>query len=259
MFREMRYYVAMENTLAHSLTQLGCNDKQIRFYWANLQLGGATLADISKKARLQRSTTYLVASELVRLGLVSEDHKPYGKLFVAVEPDVVLGKLEARSRQFARQAVTFREALPELRAAHQATTTRPRVRTFEGKAGLTAIWKDLLHDEQEILLWTNQESERLFFPGDTHGLFIKERVGRHIPIRVLAVDNADGQKLQETDEGSLRQTKLLPSGYEFTSETYIYGDKVAILDVGRNIFGVITENAQIATSQRAIFELAWAH
>lgn len=247
----------MENVLAQSLVQLGCNDKQIRFYWANLQLGAATLADISKKARLQRSTTYLIASDLTHLGLISEDHKSYGKLFVAIEPDGVLAKLEAKGRQLGRQSLALKEVMPELRAAHQATTTRPRVRTFEGKAGLIAIWKDLLQDKQEILLWTNQESERQFFPDDTHGLFIKERVARQIPIRVLAVDNADGHKLQEADEGNLRQTELLPAGYDFTSETYIYGNKVAVLDVGKNIFGVITENAQIAKSQKTMFELAW--
>lgn len=247
----------MENVLAQSLVQLGCNDKQIRFYWANLQLGAATLTDISKRARLQRSTTYLMASDLVRLGLISEDHKSYGKLFVAIEPDAVLGKLEAKGRQLGRQSLALKEVLPELRAAHQATITRPRVRTFEGKAGLVAVWKDLLQEKQEILLWTNQESERQFFPDNTHGLFIKERVTRQIPIRVLAVDNSDGQKLQEADEGSLRHTRLLPTGYRPTSETYIYGDKVAVLDVGKDIFGVITENAQIAASQRAMFELAW--
>jgi sugar-specific transcriptional regulator TrmB len=247
----------MENVLAQSLLQLGCNDKQIRFYWANLQLGTASLADISKEARLQRSTTYLIASELTRLGLISEDHKSYGKLFVAIEPDAVLAKLETKRRQLDRQSFALKEVLPELRAAHRATTTRPRVRTFEGKAGLMAIWKDLLHDKQELLLWTNQESERLFFPGDTHNLFIKERVARQAPIRVLAVDNADGRELKAADRDNQRQTKLLPSDYDFTSETYIYGDKVAVLDIGRNVFGVITENEQIAQSQRAMFELSW--
>lgn len=247
----------MENVLAQSLMQLGCNDKQIRFYWANLQLGAAPLADISKKARLQRSTTYLIASELVQLGLVNEDHKSYGKLFVAVEPDAVLSKLEAKRRQIDRQSAAFKEALPELRATHNATTTRPRVRTFEGKAGLVAIWRDLLEVKQEILLWTNQETERHFFPDDMHALFIKERTARGIPIRVLAVNNPDGRELQREDEGRLRQTRLLNAECDFTSETYIYGDKVAVLDVGKNIFGVITENAQIARSQRAMFELAW--
>lgn len=56
----------------------------------------------------------------------------------------------------------------------------------------------------------------------------------------------------------LLKATVLPNEVYFTSETYIYGNKVTVLDIGRNIFGVVTENEQIASSQRAVFELAWS-
>lgn len=248
----------MDRALAGSLMQLGCNEKHIRFYRANLELGGVTLLEITKKARLQRSTAYVVASELVSMGLINEDHKTYKKLFMAADPDVILQKLEAKHRQIGRSSIAFKEVLPELRAAHQTTLVRPRVRTFEGKQGLVAVWKNILSERQEILLWTNQEVEARVFGEKTHDLFIKERLVKKIPIRALAVHNAQGETLRSGDVLSMRQTKLLPASTHFTSETYIYGNKVAILDIGADIFGVITENEQIAASQRAIFELAWS-
>lgn len=238
------------------LLQLGCNEKHIRFYKATLDLGAASLMEIAKKARLQRSTAYLLASELVEKGLVVEDHKTYKKQFVAAEPGVLLHKLEARQRQLRRSAIAFKEVLPELRAAHQVTATRPRVRTFEGKAGLVAVWKDILAAQQEILLWTNQQAERRVF-GNTHAQFVSERVKKNIPIRVLAVANDDGRALFAGDGQLLRETRLLPEKVQFTCETYIYGNKIAVLDIGKDIFGVITENEQIASSQRAIFESMW--
>ncbi len=247
----------MDRTLANALVQLGCTDKHIRFYRASLELGTATLMEIAKKARLQRSTAYVIATELVEKGLVIGDHRAYKESFVACEPDLILQKLEAKYRQVGRNSIAFKEALPELRAAHQTTMTRPRVRTFEGKAGLVGVWKDILADPDEILLWTNQQSEGQVFNDGTHDQFITERMRKKISIRVLAVNNPEGQALVDSDSKSLRQTKLLPEGTTFTSETYIYGDKVAILDIGKNIFGVITENGQIAASQRAIFELTW--
>lgn len=248
----------MDRILINALTQLGCNEKHIMFYRASLELGTATLMEVAKKARLQRSTAYLIASELVDMGLINEDHKAYKKSFVAAEPDYLLQKLEAKHRRMNRSAIALKEALPELRAAHQTSSIRPRVRTFEGSQGLIAVWKDILSGQQEILVWTNQETERHVFGQDTHDLFIKERVNKQIPIRVLAVNNVKAQVLLETDSQSLRQTKLLPANVAFTSETYIYGNKVAILDIGKDIFGVITENQQIAASQRAMFELAWS-
>jgi len=247
----------MEKTLTASLLLLGCDEKHIRFYRANLELGAAPLVEIAKKARLQRSTAYLIATEMVERGLANEDHKTYKKLFVAAEPDVILRKLEAKHRQIGRSTIQLKEVLPELRAAHQATTTRPRVRTFEGGAGLAAVWKDILAEQQEVLLWTNQQTEQLVFDAPTHELFIRERMAKQIPMRVLAVNNPQGETLLETDQHCLRQTKLLPAGTHFTCETYIYGNKIAVLDMGKTVFGVITENEQIAESQRAMFELTW--
>ncbi len=240
------------------LMQLGCSDKHIKFYRANLALGAATLSEIIKAAHLQRSTAYLIASEMVTMGLAQEDHKAYKKLFVAAEPEVLLRKLEAKHRSLGRSTITFKEALPELQAAHHATTTRPSVRTFEDKTGLQAVWKDILESKSEILLWSNQSSEEHIFDAEAHGSFIRERIAKNIPIRVLAVNNDLGRELQANDSGNLRHTKLLPDSVPFTSETYMYDDKVAVLDFGKKVFGVITQNQQIAESQRAIFEYVWA-
>lgn len=247
----------MEKTLAHCLMQLGCNEKHVRFYQANLRLGAATLPEIITLARLHRSTGYLIGAEMVAMGLAIEDHKAYKKHFAAAEPGVILRKLEAKQRQAGRGALALKEILPELRAAYQESSPLPRVRTFEGKAGLVAVWRDILEQKQEILLWSNQSTEQHIFDSEAHEQFIAERVAREIPIRVLAVNDARGKALVKGDHENLRRTKLLPSDVIFTSETYIYGDKVAVLDFSKRIFGVVTQNDQIAKSQRSQFELAW--
>lgn len=248
---------AMNRALIRCLSQLGCNEKQIRFYMANLLLGAVPLSDIVHQARLQRSTGYLIASELLAMGLIEEDLKSYKKRYTAIEPDVLLRKLEAKHRKVGRDIIAFKEVLPALRAEHRATKTRPQVRTFEDKTGLVSVWRDILEEKQDVLLWSNQSTEQLIFGSDMHEQFIKERVEKQIPIRVLAVDNAPAQKLIQTDGDNLRQTKLLPKDVQFTGETYIYGNKVAVLDFGKKIFGVITENEQITESQRAIFNATW--
>ena len=247
----------MDKRLISALKQLGCNEKHMRFYYANLQLGSSPLSDIVKQARLQRSTGYVIAAEMLDLGLTEEDHKTYKKLYVAAEPDVLLRKLEAKHRGLGRTIITFKEVLPTLRAEHHATKTRPQVRTFEDKNGLIAVWRDLLQEQQEVLLWSNQSTEQLVFDNEMHEQFIRERVAKHIPIRVLAVNNQRASHLTGTDQENLRQTRILPDSVQFTGETYIYGNKIAVLDFGKKIFGVITENEQIAESQRAIFELTW--
>lgn len=246
----------MDSILVKSLHQLGCSDKHIRFYRANLELGAVPLSEITAAARLQRSTSYLIANDMVAMGLALEDHKTYKKLYVAAEPQVILRKLEAKQRLIGRNSLAFKEVLPDLQALHQATTTRPHVRTYEGQAGIIAFRKDILAVQQEVLVWTDQEAEQRIFDSQTHEAFVLERIARDIPIRVLAVDNEPGRKLT-SGKAVLRTVRLLPPEVQFTSETYIYGNKVAVLDAAKQSFGVITENEQIAASQRAIFEFAW--
>lgn len=247
----------MSRTIQNTLYLLGCSEKQYMFYMACFELGRSSINAVAKHARLQRSTAYVIAQELIDMGLILEDHKSYKKLLVAVEPEVLLRKLESKQRQIGRQTIAFKEELPELHALQQSSVVRPRVRTFEGAQGLIAVLKDILSEKHELLLWTNQKTEQKFFSEETHRIFIQERIIKQIPARVLTVDNMPGKQLVETDRFSLRQTRLLPTNTTFTAETYIYGNKVAVLDFSKDIFGIITENQQIADSQRAIFNLTW--
>jgi hypothetical protein len=194
---------------------------------------------------------------MIDMGLIEEDHKSYKKSFIAAEPDALLRKLEAKYRYIGRTVAAYKETLPVLRAEHHATKTRPQVRTFEDRNGLMAVWRDILQEKQEVLLWSNQSTEQLIFDSEMHGQFIAERTAKRIPIRVLAVNNDRARQLISADDQSLRRTKLLPDSVQFTGETYIYGNKVAVLDFGRKIFAVVTENEQIAQSQRVIFEAMW--
>lgn len=250
--------IQMDKTLIQALRQLGCDDKHIRLYGAAQANGAASLPQLARLARLQRSTAYLMAADLLAKGLLLEDHSNYRKQYAPVEPVTILRMLAAQHRQLGRLNLAFKEHLPELEASYPATASRPQVRTYQGKHGVVLLREDMLRVRQEVLLWTNQATERQVFDGPMHELFVRERLARQISIRVLAVNNAEGRQLQARDPDHLRTTKLLPSSVTFTSETYIYGDKVTVVDVGRNIFGVITQNRQIAESQRAIFDLAWS-
>lgn len=247
----------MDTYLTACLRQLGCTPKEIRFFIANYHLGPASLAAITKKAHLQRSTTYVLAEELVQKRLITHDHREYNKLFVAASPESLMRMLDTKQRSLARTGLTLKENLSELQAAYTASEILPKVTIHQGAAGLTAILRDILQSSTEILLWTNQAAEEAVFDPTLHQDFIRQRLAKNIPIRVLAVNNNVGTKLVKQDAQALRITKLLPVGTTFTAETYIYEDKVVILDFNTDIFGVVIRNPSIYAAQKAMFELQW--
>lgn len=247
----------MEKIITRALFILGLSNKEIKFFLACFKIGPASINEVAKQAKLERSTAYLIAQDLVKEGFIKEDLKPYRKLIFTIEPRDLLRMVASKQRTLRRQELELEEKLPELQSLYQASEIRPKVKVFEGKQGLSAVFNDILSSKGEILLWTNQDTESNFFTPQDHDRFIEVRVKRQISIRVLAVNNPRGNRLTEKDLVAFRKTKLLPKDVDFSAETYIYDHKVAILDTKKDIIGVIIESEQITDAQKAIFELAW--
>lgn len=245
-------------SLKESLILIGCTEKEIRLYLAAYKLGSAPLNDIAKSAKLQRSTAYVICQQLVDKKLFEQDHRNYKQRYTAITPEKLIRMVEAKKRRLGRSSLHLQESLGALTDLYGSKDALPQVTTYQGKSGLVAVWNDILSTESEILLWTNQTMERRLFETKQHGQFIRERMQRQIPIRVLAVDTPDGRELLADDAKKNRQTKILDPSAQFTAETYLYDNKVAIIDHTTDIVGVIIENKQIHEAQRAIFELAWA-
>ncbi len=240
-----------------TLRLLDLNSKEIKFFEVCFKSGPLPINEAAKLALLKRATAYLIVDSLKGKGLLKEDYKQYGKKIYTVEPAELLKILSRKQRTLRRQEVELEEKLPELQAVYQASEIRPHVRVFEGNNGLLAVWKDILGSEGEILLWTNQETETQFFNENLHNKFIKERVSKKLPIKVLAVNNNKGKLSTPEDVALLRQTRWLPKDVSFSAETYIYDNKVAVLDYKKDIVGVIIESLPIFEAQKAIFEMSW--
>lgn len=249
----------MDKTIIKSLELLGVGPLETKFFLTSFKMGPAGVNEIAKAARMRRSTAYVVVQNLISQGLIVEDHKEYGKKIMAIDPAQILRLVSAKERLFRRQEIELGESLPQLRAVYQASETHPKVRFYEGQSGLMQVWQDILSTKGEILLWTNQQTENQFFGPKNHDRFIAERLNKRIPIRVLATFSAESKKLVESDASQLRHTKVLPSSTTFSAETYLYDNKVAILDYNKDIIGVIIESVPISQAQRAMFELAWHH
>lgn len=247
----------MDKIIRDTLFLLSLSTKEVSFMLASYKSGPASITTLGKQARLERSTAYLVAEQLLEKGYLKEDYKSYKKQLVAVEPKDLYRMLSAKQRVVRRQEMLFEERLAELQEYAGNAHTLPKVTVFKGKNALVSVWRDVLGTKGEILLWTNQKTESQIFSKELHEKFINERVRKRLPIRVLAVNNEPGKLLQEKDELSLRHSKLLPLQTSFNAETYLYNHTIAMLDYQTDTIGVVINSEAMASTQRAIFEMTW--
>jgi sugar-specific transcriptional regulator TrmB len=247
----------MDKTITDSLALLGLDHLSIRFFLASFKLGPADIPEISKVSHIKRSTAYLLAKQLISSGFLLEDHKIYANKVYTIDPEKLLQLVAGKQRQLRRQEIELETHLPQIQSLFQASEIRPKIRLFEGNSGLLQVWQDILSAKTEILLWTNQHTENLFFGPANHDKFISERVAKQIPIRVLATAGLESRELQVHDHEYLRQTKILPPGAKFSAETYIYDHKIAILDYNKDIIGIIIESDPITASHKSMFDTTW--
>lgn len=240
-----------------ALSRLGLNEKEIATYLAMLAIGPSPVRSIARKTGINRGTTYEILRGLIIRGLVSYFHKTRHQYFSAEDPSKLEALVELKRNELEQTGKLVTEIIPLLAAASAPAAHAPRVRFFEGPAGIRTILEDVLEtmqrqDRKEYYVYSSADVREYLY-ASFHD-FSKKRV--KLGIRVKTISIGAGGKLWGLDE-----RRWLP--VEEHSPTYqiIYDARIAMISVdedeGRAI-GVIIEDPRAATTQRIIFEQLWA-
>ncbi len=249
--------MAMLHELKEALQLLNLSPNATVFYLESYRIGAASIGKIAQICAMDRSSAYLAFAQLKEAGLMEEEVIGSRKKIWAKPPKAVLARLRTDIRRLRRQAESIEEVMPNLLAEYSQEEHKPVLQFFSGKEGLARISADILeHAKDEILLLSNFEEEDRVFDQRHHDEFIRERVGRNIPIRVIATDSLRAREMQKNDERYLRQIRIVDR-YAFESETYIYEDRVAMLNFHREVMGFVVSSKTFAQTQRWLFEQLW--
>jgi HTH-type transcriptional regulator, sugar sensing transcriptional regulator len=235
--------------LQNILENIGLTAKESRTYLAALETGSSPVSKIASKAKLNRVTAYDILEKLVKKGLINFFTKDKIKYFTATDPEIVVNEFKKRTSD-------LQKALPDLKRLH-GDTIHPRVRYFEGLEGIKSIYADTLTSKTEILNYGNSGEIRLHWPTYDED-YVKKRAAAQIRLRGIAIDDEFGRWVQDKDEETFREIRLISKEqFDFTNEINIYDDKLAIISFKDELIGMIIESHEIAGTQRAIFKMVW--
>src|SRR3989344_8581990 len=96
------------------LTSLGLSDNEAKVYMAMLELGSATVLEISAKAGVNRPTTYVQIESLKKMGLVSTQTKGKKQIFIPESPDQLEFMIEREKKEIEVKKEELQKLLPEL-------------------------------------------------------------------------------------------------------------------------------------------------
>lgn len=255
------------NMLKGLLQKIGLSEKDSVVYLACLELGTQPASVIAKKAGLKRPTTYLILEGLLKRGLVSEYSGSNVKYFTAVSPDYLLNYVEKQRRELTSHQRELEQFLPQFNALTNPYSINPKVRFFEGMAGIERIMNDTLTSSEPLRCYSTMDA--WFSRPDIREYILwygKQRIySKKIPIRAIVPDTPVARQYLEEDypeiksDGKLTLVRWLPKDIQdFSNEINIYDNKVAIVCLSKNeLLGVMIESEGIAHTQKSIFEAAW--
>ncbi|MFA6397470.1 MAG: helix-turn-helix domain-containing protein [Candidatus Paceibacterota bacterium] len=240
----------------NQLIELGFSGKEASVYLALLELGPSTTAEISRAAKINRTTGYDILESLVSNGLVNPLGEAKIQKFVAENPDKVIIFLENKIKQSQEKLKQAYNLLPELFSIYNEKE-KPKVKYYEGIEAIKEAFEDTLTAEKEIVGYA-VGTDAFDAVGEKYlRNYFRRRVEKNIKVRVIAPDDPDTLKVVARDREELRESLLVPRDkFYFTTETNIYNNKVIIMS-WKEKFAIVVESREITDAQKKIFELAW--
>lgn len=235
------------------LIEAGLEEKEAKVYASVLELGEATIAQITKKSAVKRSTVYEMLELLKKKGLVSQTRNKRRPVFLAENPKKLVERLDEKKK-------SLEQSMPEILSMMNLLDKKPKIRYFEGLVGVKEVFEDTLeYPDEEILTlfpypYINLGEEYFW----DH--YLPMRVEKRIWARAIVPDNTENRKFAfEMKEKAITKTRFVSdkafSGFDL--EIKIYGkSKVGIISYTEDL-GIIIESKKIFKGLKAIFETMW--
>ncbi len=237
------------------LLRIGLEEREVEVYLALASLKQAKASAVARTARQTRSHTYIILRSLEAKGLVSEVDRGRVLEFIAEPPERLLAFVQEKSREYKALEPVVAGALPLLAAMSRPLEGRPHVTLLQGMDGMREVYRDALAGE--ICGFFNPASMyEAFGENIVTKLFGKEAQLRG---RDLIVDGPEARRyVEEVPANEHYDVRLLPAHVQFSTDTIVYGDRIALFAFDSTQTIIRMENKKLADTFRSWFEAMWS-
>lgn len=235
-----------------ALVAYGFDEKETQTYLAGLEVGSASVLELSRKSGLPRTTLYPILEQFCRRGFFTVRMVKGKTQYVAEPPATFLKKLEDREK-------TFRDILPDLESLRSTEGEAVGVTMFEGSDGFRQFWQKLFRSGvKDYCLLTSASGMREYVHEEylvKHVIATRMKLG--IKSRQLLPENSMTKKVVATDHEQLRESRYLPADVKLPATVLIFGSEVAFITTRKENSVILVASGDIAVTLRTAFEMMW--
>lgn len=221
------------------LKSLGLNEKEVKIYLANLQLGSTTVQKIANFAKINRTSAYDLLNSLEEKGFVSYTIKSEKKYYQAIEPKKIINLLKEKENM-------IKKIIPELNSLKQSFVNRPNIEVYQGKEGLKTIMENILEESKEFYsIASKKQLFKLFkyyMPN-----FVKRRIQKGIKVKLIT----EVQPLDKKAPYKIINKKI-------KTATWLYNGKIVMISLEeKEPIGILINEKNFYHTHKMMFELLW--
>ncbi|MBU0907223.1 MAG: hypothetical protein KKD18_05325 [Nanoarchaeota archaeon] len=235
------------------LAKIGLTEGEIQVYLALVELGQTSTGKITEKAKIASSKVYEVLQRLMNKGLVSYVVKNGVKYYDATPPERLSDFLEEKKDSLTDAQKEIEKILPELKSKRKGAQEVNRTVVYTGGEGPKIALREALEagkKKEELLGFGSDEDPFLVhYPYELEKHF-REQKKYKVKWKMLFCGEFQSPN-------PLAEIRYLPKGFTTPTRTFIYGNKVAIMDFHKPFTTIIIENKDVAESYRKHFYFLW--
>jgi sugar-specific transcriptional regulator TrmB len=236
------------------LQQIGFSDKEIQCYLALLEFGQQPASVIAKRLGIPKATVLFTLNGLVERRYLEMTKRGKTQHYFA-DP----GQLEvAKKNEAETEARALDHVIPLLKEYKNPLTSPPKVSFFEGASACKKAYSDLLNSKTDILEFTTHDDLYDKFGKAWIEDYVAERTKRKILCRAICNDTKLNQNMNKLNQKQCREISFIPDQKgKMYSCIALYDDKLLMLNLSGDPFGILIQNAAIVETMKVVHRLAW--
>lgn len=242
----------MKKQLISILSNIGLTDHEAKVYLAAVSLGPTSVLQISRAAKIKRTTVYSVLESLKQKGCIVYETKKWKKYFRAVHPEQLEVVLDER-----REA--FKKSIPELSALYNLPPHESSLVYYDGisaiKSLYTEVMAELRADDEYFVISDTDQWLSLDKPFTLK--VAKQRAAIGLDMRLLVRDTPQARKFMKLEKMYGGPMKLLPKHVAFRSGLTLTPRKMILQSLVPPVGAIVIENKMVIELQREMFLLLW--
>jgi sugar-specific transcriptional regulator TrmB len=232
------------------LIKLGFSEGEAKVYAAALELGETTVARISEKAQIERTTVYGFIDSLKRRGYLTLAKRGKKTVYAANNPKRLRVELDEKEK-------LVEAVLPQLLSITNAIDKKPTIRYFDTIESIYDIYRETLeYPDHTIRMWMS--SRGMWYDDEKfwRDFYMPSRAEKKIALQAIMQRSEAAEKFVAEDVIHLRQTRLTEED-SIATDIMLYGRRSIAIISYDEMTGLVIESDRLFQTLSGFFSLYW--